>query len=71
MTTTVNQTATKAAILCVRLGNVTQDLHKRLDDVYFTAEQQAANYTQDAADDKTVKLLNSIEQLISLLEDIT
>jgi len=71
MTTTVNQTATKAAILCTRLGNVTQDLHKRLDDVYFTAEQDAANCTQDAADDKTVKLLNNIEQLISLLEDIT
>ena len=71
MTTTVNETATKAAMLCVRLGNVTQDLHKRLDDVYFTAEQQATSYAQHPADDKTVKLLNSIEQLISLLEDIT
>ena len=71
MTTTVNEVATKAAMLCNRLSNVTQDLHKRLDDVYYTAEQQASNYTQDAADDKTVKLLNSIEQLISLLEEVT
>jgi len=71
MTTTVNQTATKAAMLCVRLGNVTQDLHKRLDDVYYTAEQQANNCAQHAADDRIVKMLGRIEGLVEQLEGIT
>ncbi len=39
--------------------------------IFGSPDTPRANYTQDAADDKTVKLLNSIEQLIGLLEEVT
>lgn len=70
MAITVNESATKASMLCIRLGNVTQELYKRLDDVYYTAEHQARIYAQDGSEAATERLLRKIEHHIEELEGL-